>query len=162
MQIQNPSAGEIIREQAGLTLAEGFPQNLSGSVVPVMDMTPRFHRNCIVLSTASATSSATATLMTTSTSKKTYIVGVSLFYVKDATCDAATGSLGIRTTINGVSSQYLAYSYIITLTAQQDRVIYTLEKPILIDKGVTIQAQIPTFTTGVFARTYQIIYYEVD
>jgi len=161
MLIQNPDAAQIIRDNAKLTLTEGFPQNLLPNVQPVMDMTPRFHQLLRLEQAASATSTSSSTLFTASTSRKTFIVAVAMSYVKDAACDAGNGTFGIRANVGGVSKQILSV-YNLTLTAQQGNVFYSCDKPILIDKGAIVQYFSPTYTAGSIGRTYCVYYYETD
>lgn len=159
--IQNPDAGEIIRRQAGLTLAEGYPQMLGSTVQPVMDMTPRFHRIAKVVSNLSTTSSATVTIFTTSATKDTYIDSVQLGIIKDSTCDAATGSVSLRCTIDA-ANQFLCVLPVLTLTGQEHNVTVVFPKPVLVNRGVGFQLVTPTYTTGNFIRAYSITYHEVQ
>lgn len=148
MQVQNPEATAIIRDQAGLTIAEGFPQNLSSSIVPVMDMTPNFHR--LINRVLSATSgSSSVSLGTTDANKVSYLQGFSLSMHKDAAMDVATGSCSLTVSMNGISTVIARIPYI-TLTAERESIFIALPKPIKLDKNTSITAARGSSTAGVF------------
>ena len=160
MQVQNPEATQIIRDQAKLTVAEGFPQNLSSSIVPVMDMTPRFHRNETSFANG-YTTSGNISLATSGQGKRFYITGYQIGIIKDATCDLASGDILVSYTQEGVSSRRLARIPTLTLTAQQISINHTLRNPILIDENSSI-TMTGTFTAGSMARSLTIFGYEVQ
>lgn len=161
-QIQNSDAIKAIRDGARLSITEGFPQALDLRVIPVMDMTPRFHRNSFPKQANTSTSSSAGTIFTTDTVKDTYITGIQYSYVKDAACDIATSVASVRTTINGQSSQVICAVTLLTLTAQAGDFAIAFERPIKIDKGVTVQLVQNTFTVGTFARSATVYITEVD
>lgn len=159
MQVQNPQAGEIIRDQAGLTLAEGFPQNLSSSIIPIMDMTPDFHREVPLCGGNSSTGTGAITLLTASNTKKTYITSLTLGIVKDVTCDAGTSRLAINATIGGVSRNIICIPTL-TLTAQSSVIAIEFSKPIQIDKGSLLTVASYSFAAGNCIRSGSVTAYE--
>lgn len=160
MQVQNPQAGEIIREQAGLTLAEGFPQNLSSSIVPVMDMTPDFH---IKFYTAAAAVAATGSggVISAKASVKYRIHGFLASFVKDATCDGADGSISWTFTQDGVT-RTLASFPVITLTAQSNQIGLMFDNPIICDENSAISTASYTFTAGKCRRNIVLYISEIN
>lgn len=92
----------------------------------------------------------TFTLYTTSTTKDFYLSSLIFSMTKDATCDVATGTLNISSTINGIARTLGAHT-VITLTAQSEKLAITFAKPIKLDRGVTITVP-GTFTLGVMSR----------
>lgn len=158
MQVQNPEVGEIIRDQAGLTLTEGFPQSLSSSITSVIDITPHFHK---VMSSINdtGTTSGTRTVFTASTSKKTYIVGFHYSYIKDATCDITTGAgIAVRA-VSGGATRTLAAFTVLTTTAQSESIFIQLPRPILMDRGGAV-SHTGTYTAGTLVRSLTVHYYE--
>jgi len=157
--IQNPEASAIIRKQAGLTLSEGYPQNLLMNVQPVMDMTPSFHREGRTLGAATRTTSGTSTILTASETKKTFITGICLSIAKDATCDVAIGAVVVQCT-QGSAARTLASIAIITTTLQSQTVYVPLDD-FEIDEGSTIYFGTSTYTVGTMSRTATIYGYEL-
>lgn len=154
-QIQNVEAVNIIRDQAMLAIADGFPQTLQNTVVPVMDMTPSNHYLTQVKS--NLTSSNTATIHTTDANKKTLLFGFTFSISKDATSDAATGSATISAVLAGVNTPICRIPYI-TTTSERQIVSVILQNPILVDKNSAITVSRGSSTVGTF-RMDSVIYY---
>jgi len=153
--IQNTEAVNIIRDQAGLSLKEGFPKNLGTTVQPVMDMTPEFHRNTNdAISVSSAGSSGT--LISAGSGKRYQILGISISFAKDATQDSASGSLSVTATLNGVSRAIARLPYI-TLTAERAQTFLNFNRPLEIDKDTAVSWARGASTTGTM-RTDIVLY----
>lgn len=159
MQIQNPEAAQIIRDEAGLTLSEGFPQNLSSTVQGVIDMTPSFHKRIVPYASLSRTTSGAQTIATTSSTKNTYITSLSLGVAKDSACDVAIGAVVVTCNVGG-AAKVLAAVPIVTLTAQTANIYYKFDKPILLDKGAAIAFGTSTYTAGTMCRNCTLFGYE--
>jgi len=159
MLIQNPVAAQVIRDQAKLTITEGFPQNLLANVQPVMDMTPRFHRTATA-AISNSTGSGNSAVFTTSTNADTFITGATWGIVKDATCDLASGGASLTATQDGKSITLLTLP-VLTLTAQSLIVSQVFNPPIKVDRNITLRMN-QTFTVGTLARSANIHYYEVQ
>lgn len=165
MQIQNADATQIIRDQAKLTVAEGFPQNLLTNVQPVMDMTPRFHRNLKFISGSATASSSSTNIFNVPSDQSvdTYVVGIVLSFYKDSTCDTATGTITLgMTPENANTTQSIIRLPILTLTQQNETVVMTFERPIKLKKGTTVPITAGTFTVGNFIRTATVLYYDTQ
>jgi len=160
MQVQNPEVGMIARDQAGLTIAEGFPQSLSSQIIPVINLTPEDYRLLNIKSSGSSVSATSNTIFTTSAERDTYIVGIVYSFVKDATCDVATGFSRIQTTIDGVSGSVLARFALLTLTAQNQTTYIKFPRPVKVNRNVAVQLAQDTFTAGTFARYGTVYYFE--
>ena len=160
MQIQNEDATRIIREGAKLTLAEGFPQVLLPNVVPVMDMTPRFHRFVDFADSASNTSTAAATIRTASTDKDTYVTGAVFGFTKDATSDSPTGRMNFTVVIKGQAKNLISLP-VLTLTAQDKQVAISFNPPIKVDRGSAIALGSITNTVGTVVRSGSVFGYEL-
>lgn len=162
MQIQNPEVGEIARIQAGLTLSEGFPQNLIPNVQPVLDITPYKHQKTDWIKSGGSSATGGTTIVTTDAVKKTWLTGVYYTLIKDATCDVASNNNHlVSTTINGVSVGLIRNS-ILTLTAQTINIFVEFPKPILLSKNSTVSIGTLTFTVGSMIRSAVLYGYEED
>ena len=161
MLIQNSDVGRIAREQAGLTLAEGYPQNLLSNVQPVLDITPRNHRLIKIINASSQSSTTGGTVLSGNNDVDRFITMIQYHMIKDVTCDTATGTAGVRTNIDGVGRN-IAQINILTTTAQSELVQIDFNRPIKIDRNASITFTQPTFTTGAMARSVTVGYYEVQ
>jgi len=131
MRIDSTEAVNIIRDQARLNLAEGFPSQLNPSVVPVIDMTPRFHKTCNVVENRTAS----GTIFTTATDVDTYITGATLSGAKAAASTGAT--LLISVVQDGITKSIVNIAGI-TLTAERDSIAHTFYPPIKVDRGSAV------------------------
>lgn len=158
VQIQNTEAITAIRDGARLSISEGFPQNLLPNVQPVMDMTPRFHKEAIS-SIISSNGSGVITAYTGNAGKRFYITGAVLSVMKDAACDAASGVIQINYTQGGVSKSLLAIAHL-TATAMYQTIDTDLVYAIPIDLGTNITVT-GTFAAGTMSRSAIIYGYEI-
>jgi len=162
MQIQNEDATRIIREQAKLTLSEGFPQVLLPNVVPVMDMTPRFHRRTNIIKDSGTTANSNPTIYTVPAKKILYVTGARLAFVKSADCDCGTGFNLISCPVDGASVTLISLP-VLALTQERDSGQITFDNPIKLTAGTAIlNNRAASFTTGSMARSATIYGYEVD
>ena len=159
MQIQNPEATQTIRDEAKLTLAEGFPDNLLKDCQAVMDMTPSFHKTDITLAHLNRVTSGAQTIFTSSSTRETYVTAVTASLAKDATCDVGIGAVTVTTTVNGLA-RVLASIAVVTTTLQTANVHIIFKNPIKIDKNVTIAFGTSTYTLGTMSRTCAVFGYE--
>ena len=98
------------------------------------------------------------TIFTPRAGVDTYRIGLEASYIKDATCDLATGYFGIYCNINGIS-KYLCYFTGIALTASNGIINISFSHPIKVDRGTAV-AFGGSFTAGVLSRAACIYYYE--
>ena len=160
MESQNPEIGQIGRSQCSLTLQEGFPNNISSSIVPIIDVTPyKFQKLKTIY--INSTGSGGATILTTNATKKTFIVGAVFSFVKNVTCDMATGAMTCSYVQDSVTYNFISLSSL-TLTAERDTSSIQFYKPILVDKGSAIRLGTNSFTAGACNRTAVIYYYESE
>ena len=162
MQIQNENASSIIREEAKLTLAEGWPQVLLPNVVPVMDMTPSFHQLTTIIKDSTSSANSNPTVYTVPTKKVFYLTACKLSYQKDAACDATTGQQTITATIDG-STIVICGLASITLTAEKDSIFQNFQRPIKLKAGSVITSgRSGSFTVGALQRSATVFGYELD
>lgn len=156
--IQNSDAIQAIREAARLSVSEGFPQQLSMTCVPVMDMTPRNARKLTTFSTSTAITGS-ASIAAPGAGKRYVIFGYALDLIKDATCDTADGSLSITITQGGISKTLCAIN-LLTLTAQAVTSALSLPQVVECDENTAIALSSNTFTAGKMRRTITIYGFE--
>jgi hypothetical protein len=145
MRIDNFRVGQIATEQCRLNIAEGVPNNLLPNVQPVIDLTPRNHRNTDIIATFNKTASGSSTVYTTPTDKDFYLCLAGLNISKDATSDNVT--CAILATVGGVSKDILRVP-MQTLTAIPNSDFErSFNKPVKIDRGTTITVLL-SFTVG--------------
>lgn len=158
MLIQNQKVGEIVRDITKIDVNQQWPSQLSGSVSPIIDVTP--NKN-LLMKTAplTATASATSNNIITNLPEGTLVWGIQMSLIKDATCDVATGSFVIAgTKLGEASSSSFAVLPVLTLTAQQMNSTVMFEKPIAIKAGTNIAFSQGTFTAGNFVRSCCLYY----
>jgi len=151
----NPSIGARLNRIFNFKSGDAVDNEVEGTyaVVPVTPITELVTHN-------SNTASGNITLHTTSDKKDTYVTGVLLSFVKDATCDIPTGTININSTIAG-KARRLADIAVLTLTAQSNQIFVTLPFPIRLDRNVAVNIS-GTFTAGTCSRTGILFGYEED
>lgn len=137
-----------------------IPNQLAEKVVPVMEVNPKLLRRINLLVGGTSTTTGTKTIYTTLTDRETFLTGFSISFIKDVTCDSATGSYLLTAVINGTTVN-LSSMAIITLTAQSSLNNYTFAHPIKLDKGTAISFT-GSFTAGVCSRGFCINGYTVE
>lgn len=156
--IQNSDTIKELRDGARLSISEGFPERLAGSVVPVMNINPKDYRICNIAKTTSAVNATSATIYTTPADKDFYLVGFSIGLIKDAT--ATSINSGISAYIDGLNTALIGIASL-TLTAQSETLSQTLAYPIKVDRN-TIIAVTNTTNVGNISARGSIIGYTVE
>lgn len=156
-QVQNSDAIKAIRDGARLSISEGFPQMLSNTIVPVMDMTPDFHRRATISKNSIGTTTGAISVYTTAANKDFYLTGLNMSFIKDVICDTAGMSLTVTT--EGINKTIFGFPTI-TLTAQTANLSHDFTVPIKIDPNTVISLS-GTFTAGVLVRNISIFGFEV-
>lgn len=159
--IQNIDLFLALRDGAKLPNTEANPTRLADSVIPVLDVTPAFHRTINSVGVASSTS-GDVTVLTSSSTRKTFIVACSLGIAKDATADDSTGVLTL-TSRGSMGSMRLLGIPKITLTALSQNISITFPQPIEINKSQTVSiGGDSTNTVGILNKSATVAYFEVD
>lgn len=155
MQTRNPSIHEdmnrIFDFKAGDATDDVYEQ-----IIPVMPIS----RICKQVKIGSRATTGTATAFTTPTDKDFYIAMAELALIKDATNDAATGTMTLSATIEGVSSKILVIP-LLTLTAQSETVVGTFTPPLKVDRGTSVTTSL-TFSVGAASFACIIVGYNVE
>jgi len=162
-QINNSEITKLLVDGARLhPAADKIPDRLAESVVPVLDVTPRLARYVNFSGVAATGTSNTAvTAVTGPSDRDFYLTEITYHLLKDATCDAATGSVTLNVTIDGVTRGIATISHI-SLTAQDNLIPLNFSPPIKIDRGTTLRSTNLTFAAGVCRMSVQGAGYLVD
>ena len=108
------------------------------------------------------TTTGSGTIYTTPTDKDFYLVSASLSFIKDATCDQATGtSAAVNVVIDGTTVSTVSTSGL-TLTAQSGEVSLSSGYPIKVDRGTTITIGGGAYTVGTLCRAATIQGFTLD
>lgn len=149
---------DVLKLQAG---RDQFPQLAENKIVPVIDVNPKHARVAGVVVSQVKSTTGTQTMMTTATNKDFYITGATFSFIKDATCDIASGSISLYTQIDGAGGLAFITFPVLTTTAQSGYLSLSFTTPIKVDRGVAISFN-GTFTAGAMVRAASIIGYYVD
>ena len=151
--IQNAEAIKIIRDECRLSISEGFPQVLGGTVLPIIDMSPAFHRVPVTFNSNPVTTGA-VTIYTTVAGETFYITGISLSFVQNVTASTPTGQISITAVIDGTTVP-LASVAVLTLTAMDASQYIQFANPIKVDVATAITLT-GTFAAGAMSRSATI------
>ena len=158
--IQNTDAHNVIRQGAKLSLSEGYPTELQNTCVPVMDMTPNFHRKSNILIGTTQTTTAAFTVHTATADRDTYLTGATASIIKNATADTATGAVLLTVVQDTITKTIIALA-VLTLTAQNQSIAIQFCNPIKIDRGSIVQMT-GAFTAGNLIRSATLVGYEEE
>jgi hypothetical protein len=164
IQINNSDLTRELREGAKIQVAtDGIPSELGKTVVPVMESNPKLLRTDRVLASlaVSATNASSSTLIAADPNRDIFITAAQIHIVKDATCDVASAVKSISCNINGVTVNLLLYS-ILSLTAQDIRLIITFKNPIKIDRNSAVTTNAFSFAAGNALRAIAIFGHSVE
>jgi len=133
-QITNKDAVKAIFEGARMPLQD-TPSELGKTCVPVMDMTPNFHRIINIIKSEEVIDATSGIIYTTPTNKDFYLTNAILTIIKNATSTSVFSSLNIK--VDGVI-RGIIFIEETTLTAQSAQIVLNLNFPIKVDRGSDI------------------------
>lgn len=134
---------------------DGFDE-VEDNLVPVVPIIPLGE----FTNSFSRATTGTNTAFVSSSDKDTYITGIIVTLLKDATCDMGDGTVRVICTVNG-GTMILCYIPIITLTAQSIVIPITFPNPIRLDRGTSFNYE-GTFTVGKCIRTITVTGYVLE
>lgn len=144
------------------TAFDKVPSELAEKVVPVMEVNPKLLRKTnLVLNGSRTASGAAITLITPSSDKKTFITGIRLSVVKDATCDASSSDFSIRGTIKDGGSTVFCSLPLLTLTAQDSNIFVKFD-PIELEPTKVLNMDSLTFTAGSAISSCNVYGYQIE
>jgi len=144
VQIQNTDAIKLIRDNARLSISEGFPQDLGKTVVPVMDMTPNLQRFVNFLRNTVKTTTGTSTIFTLL--EKTLLYGVYMNLTADGANDGVSAAITVTMAGEGIGRTVLQLQKQM-LTAGTVQQYVSFPVPIELQKGSSITHTL-AFTVG--------------
>jgi len=160
VQINNLDAIKAIREGTRMSNVDPAPTELGKTAVPVIDMTPDFHRKIQFLTDATATNATSATFLTTPTDRDFYLVGYVLSVVKDVT--ALSTSTAITGTPFGGSAQAIVRIPTLVTTAERAQISHTLAYPLKMKRGTTITISNSDATANIVGAGTIYGYYDFE
>lgn len=159
--INNSELSREIIDGAKIAIGrEKVPDQISEKVVAVMECNPKLLRRVNLVRGSSSVTTGTITLFTTPTDTDFYISELNMAFIKDVTCDAATGAVTISVVIDGVTRNIAGLSTI-TLTAQSGNLVISFPLPVKLDRTTSITMN-GTYTAGVMSRYCSIAGYIVQ
>jgi len=155
--IQNVNTRNEIMSALGLGIHENPPQ----FATPVVDVNPKKFRNINFATALSSTTTGTMTVKTFDSDSKvlSYITGINWGYVKNVTCDIASGNIVVQVKVGG-NTLNLLVAPVLTLTADSFNQVVQFPNPILVDQGSTLSVT-GTFTAGSCVRACVVQGYTV-
>jgi len=150
-QINDGAVQKVLAEIIGLQVVEGVPNQVANAINAVLEVNPlrrRFMDRVLVRETA-ATSAGGDVHVCVDAPIRTFLRSISMSYVKDATCDRATGSTSIGIIQKGqTTSKNIIGFALLTLTAQQFHETLIFDPPIELKPLSSIRGNSDTFTVG--------------
>lgn len=156
--INNQTLLKALRDKLKIFNAESVPTQLAEKIVPVVSLDLQYKE--IKIASATATDATTATLITSSTTKRTFITSASLTISKDVV-STATSSGVYCFPLGAGGAGVLAFIRYEPLTAGQFHQVITFPFPIEIEKG-TIVTVINSTNVASIDTTGTVFYYEED
>lgn len=154
---QNKRISNFIVDELRLNpVSDNIPKTVVPSIQPTFEVDRKFS---VPLATNNNTATGSATILTTPANVDTYITGVHLSFIKDATCDVATNSLVQITAISQGTTYGLLSFPLITLTAQTGSDFAVFNPPLKVDRGTAIALTSATFSAGIMLRFSKIFGY---
>ena len=148
-EVRNIDVKNAMMASAGLQVGfDDIPSVLGKVVSPIIDVTPRMHRITDVINGSSSTATS-FNVLTSSSTKDTYITGCSYSIAKDATADIATAASCAVTVVVGGATLPIIKVPVITLTAQNITVTVQFPNPIKVDRNTSVLASRGSTTVGV-------------
>lgn len=138
------------------------PSEFAEKILYVCDVNPKHSRITNIVRNSAPATSGTVTVYTTPSGagQEFYLTSIQLGMTKDATCDAAIGSVQVTATIGGISRGLIGIP-ILTTTAQSHVISITYKDPIKIDSNVAIAVS-GSYSLGLMARYVTLHGFQVD
>lgn len=156
-QITNKDAIKALIDGAQLPIQD-FPNRLASSVVPVLDITPDFHRKINIVRTGGSATTGDTTIYTTPATRDFYLC--SCFITSSDTATSDNTSILIFATIDGVERAILRHIKL-TLVADNNTSTISFPNPIKIDRG-TVMGVRNSFSVGTSEKVGGIHGFEVE
>jgi len=163
-QIYNTDLSKELIQGASIQVNRDLvPNQLAEKVVPVMEVNPEILRkiNWVVVNTVSATGGA-VTILTAEPNFDYFITNISMSFVKNVTCDVATGVSRVTAILDGaVAAIGICNAAILTATAERIDINISFPRPLKIKRNSIIGQDQLTFTAGAATKTVTIYGYKI-
>lgn len=145
---QNKRISNFIVDELRLNpISDNIPKTVIPSIQPTFEVNRKF---CNIARSLGSSTTGNKTIFTTPSDKDFYLTSAQFAYVKDVTCDVATGAISLSATIEGTAQPVISL-VLTTLTAERDNQIISFPVPLKIDRNTTIIYG-GSFTAGAMSR----------
>lgn len=146
--IYNSKLLEELNEVAKIqTSRDKTPNQIADKVVPVIDVNPKHARIINRVAVGTCTNATSATAFTTDANRDTYLQGVTLAYIKDATSTALSVSIAVFTEEQG--SVTIAQIPCLSLTAASGSLSVMLPVPMKLQRNTACSVRASTNVANV-------------
>lgn len=158
--IYNAEVTNGLAKNAGIQInVDKVPNELAEKIVPTFETNPDAIRKSNRVTSGSLTNATSANIITTEADRDTYLVGVIMHYIKDAT--ATSTEFAVQVTPENQSIQNILRVGGITLTADSGSVSISLPYPLKLKRNAT-QLLYSATNVGNFTVKCSLIYYVVE
>lgn len=157
--IYNKDVFDELRYNGKIQNTDTINNQISGNIVPVMEVNPRLVRPCNVSIHNASSTTGNTVIYTVPSGKDFFCTGVYLTYASDAACDG-TGSSITFVDQYGATRRMIGV-FKIASTAYSQSISLSFPTPILIRSGVAINLS-NNFTAGVSCTQGGVHGYTVD
>lgn len=144
---------ELLRElRQAVSLQQGkdpTPVKLADTIVPVVEVNPRYARIVTFAKNGNATNATATTIFTSDANVDTFITAVTLGVIKDVTSTSTVSAIEVY--INGAAVNLIRIPGI-TLTVQSEMTTLSLNPPVKIDKNTTVRVTNATNVANIRAE----------
>ena len=141
-----------------MTGSDVVPSELAEKVIPVLDVTPDFHRFCNLSDGSAGTTNANLTIFTAPTDRDFYMTNLQVCYMANATADNTYHIVSV--VIDGIRRN-LIYLIKLSLTADTQSVVLNYKIPIKLTRGSTVLME-NNFTVGSVAKAGAVTGYTIN
>lgn len=159
--IYNSDATRALIANAGIMGADPVPQELAEKALPVIDMTPDFHRITKELASVDKTTTGTGNVYVSSSTKRTFITAIGHSLTADATADNTSSVVSGTSAGDGTGKDFLRISKQTTTAVNDLNRFITFNPPLELSRGTTITHG-STFTVGASTYSTQVFGFEVN
>jgi len=157
-QINNKKLLKKLREETKVLNSDSFPTQLAEKIVPVV-IAEEIKE--VRVTGATVSDATTGTLLTASTIKRTFLVGLELSYAKDVNYTATFCRVIANVKNSGSVGAYLCYMRFEPLTAGSNSIYLSFPFPVEIEVGSVVSVGIGTNVASIDV-TACLYYYEID
>jgi len=160
MKIQNSSTIKEVRQVGGLSISEGFPQELGSTIVPVVNVNPKAYRTINIVKFAQGTATGNTVVYTTPTDRDFYLTNYVFSSSANATADSTFARLFVSTD-EFPAGVYIAELAKQTLTEFAGTVSMAFPVPMKLKRGTNVIVY-QEFTVGASNGSAAIQGYTVE